>query len=329
MKIIFKLFLVVFFSFTFQAFGENFNITKNYSLKIFDNTDNIIKENNKSQEADLGITVDVNFFLQKAQKNNFKEIIITTKLDTTNYGGDIRTWFHSYFFKRADSIFKPNQNQNLYLKKKTNSIVVQDFNINKYLNNQKDDFKEVRLGLKKFLEKNSINIPESSLRSDHLYLKGDGSFFWITYIYNYHLMNKSLKSNLSKFYPNVINENNKHKKFMDNWISLSIKRHDIFQNSLKISSKSKIDFNYNDINLDNNLDYFRGIFYGNNDIKRNKTTSDTKLDKKDLSKENENISTNLDLENQIKKLKEINELYKNGIINADEMKVLKDKILKN
>ena len=329
MKKILKFFLVVFFSFTFQAFGENFNITKNYSLKIFDNTNNIIKENNKSQEADLGITVDVNFFLQKAQKNNFKEIIITTKLDTTNYGGDIRTWFHSYFFKRTDSIFKPNQNQNLYLKKRTNSIIVQDFNINKYLNNKKDDFKEVRLGLKKFLEKNSIKIPESSLRSDHLYLKGDGSFFWITYIYNYHLMNKSLKSNLSKFYPNVINENNKHKKFMDNWIALSIKRHDIFQNSLKISSKSKIDFNYNEINLDNNLDYFRGVFYENKGIKKNKTTSGTKLDKKALSKENEKISTNLDLENQIKKLKEINELYKNGIINDDEMKTLKDKILKN
>ena len=329
MKKIFKIFLVVFFSFTFQAFGENFNFTKNYSLKIFDNTENIIKENNKSQEADIGITVDVNFFLEKAQKNNFKEIIITTKIDTTNYGGDIRTWFHSYFFKRTDSIFKPNQNQNLYLKKRTNSIVVQDFNINKYLNNKKDDFREVRVGLKKFLEKNSIIIPENSLRSDHLYLKGDGSFFWITYIYNYHLMNKSLKSNLSKFYPNVINENNKHKKFMDNWISLSIKRHDIFQNSLKVSYKSKIDFDYNNINLDNDLDYFRGIFYGNKEIKENKTTLGAKLDKKTLSKENEKISTNLSLENQIKKLKEINELYKNGIINDDEMKTLKDKILKD
>ena len=329
MKKIFNLFLVVFFSFTFQAFGEDFNITKDYRIKIFDNTDDIIKENNKIQEADIGLTVDVNFFLEKAQKNNFKEIIIITKVNTTNYGGDIRTWLHSYFFKRTDSIFKQNQNQNLYIKKRTNSIVVQDFKINKYLNNNKDDFKEVRLGLKKFLEKNSINVPESTLRSDHLYLKGDGSLFWITYIYNYRIMNKSLKSNLSKFYPNVINENDKHKKFMDNWISLSIKRHDIFQNSLKISSKSKIDFNYNDINLDNDLDYFRGIFYGNQDIKKNKTTSDAKLDKKDLSKENESISTNVDLENQIQKLKEINELYKNGIINDDEMKVLKDKILKN
>src|SRR5210317_584422 len=109
MKKIFKIFLVVFFSFTFQAFGENFNFTKNYSLKIFDNTENIIKENNKSQEADIGITVDVNFFLEKAQKNNFKEIIITTKVNTTTYGADIRTWFHSYFFKKIDSVFKPNQ----------------------------------------------------------------------------------------------------------------------------------------------------------------------------------------------------------------------------
>lgn len=329
MKKIFKLFIVIFFSFTFHALGENFNLTKDYSIKIFDNKDNIIKENNKSSEADFGITVDVNFFLEKAQKNNFKEIIITTKVDTTTYGSDIRAYFHSYFFKKTDAVFKPNQNQNLYLKKRANSIVVQDFKINKYLNNNKDDFKEVRLGLKKFLKKNSINIPESTLRSDHLYLKGDGSLFWITYIYNYRIMNKSLKSNLSKFYPNVINENDKHKKFMDNWISLSIKRHDVFQNSLKISSKSKIDFNYNDINLDNDLDYFREIFYGNQDIKKNKTTSEAKLGKKDLSKENESISTNIDLENQIKKLKEINELYKNGIINDDEMKVLKDKILKN
>jgi hypothetical protein len=116
---------------------------------------------------------------------------------------------------------------------------------------------------------------------------------------------------------------------MDNWISLSIKRHDIFQNSLKVSSKSKIDFNYNDINLDNDLDYFRGIFYGNKEIKKDKTTSDAKLDKESLSKENEKISTNLNLENQIKKLKEINDLYKNGIINDDEMKTLKDKILKD
>ena len=326
---IFKIFLVVFFSLTFQAFGEVFNITKDYSIKIFDNTENIIKENNKTQEADIGVTVDVNFFLEKTQKNNFKEIIIITKVNTTNYGGDIRTWLHSYFFSRVDAIFKSNQNQNLYFKKRTNSIVVQDFNINKYLNNKKDDFREVRLGLKKFLEKNSINIPESALRSDHLYLKGDGSFFWITYIYNYNLMNKSLKSNLSKFHPNVINENKKHKKFMDDWIALSIKRHDIFQNSLKVSSKSKIDFNYNDINLDNDLDYFLRVFYENKEIKKNKATSGTKLDNNSLPIENENISTKMDLENQIKKLKEINELYKNGIINDDEMKVLKDKILKN
>jgi len=329
MKKIFKIFLLVFFSSTFQAFGEDFNITQDYSIKIFDNTENIIKENNKTHEADIGVTVDVNFFLEKAQKNNFKEIIIATKVETTKWGGDIRAWLYSYFFTGVDSIFKPNQNQNLYFKKGTNSIVVQDFNINKYLNNNKDDFQEVSLGLKKFLKKNSINIPDSALRSDHLYLKGNGSFFWITYIYNYHLTNKSLISNLSKFYPNAINENNEHKKFMDNWISLSIKRHDIFQNSLKVSSKSKIDFNYNDINLDNDLNYFEEVFYGNKEIKKNKATLGSKLDNNSLSKENTIITTKMDLENQIKKLKEINELYENGIINDDEMQVLKDKILKN
>ncbi len=264
----------------------------------------------------IGASIDTNYFLKKSEKNNFNEIIIATKINSTRYGADVYNYLYSYFFKTSGALFNPNQNLNLYLKNGANVIVAQDFNINEYINNSKDDMKEFNFTLKNFLEENSIDIPESALRSDHLYLQANGSAVWISYIYNYRLQDISLQNNSSKF--------------IDNWISLSIKRHDIFQNSLKISSK--IDFSNNKIKLDNDLDYFRKIFYDNQDINKNNKTSVANSEKPDnevLSKEKSNKSTNLDLENQIKKLQEINELYDSGIINEDEMKLLKDKILKN
>jgi len=312
----FKLFLLTYLIFTCQALAGDFNFTKDYKLKIFDDENNIIKKNKKFNFPSAGISVDSNYFLKKGDKNNFNEIIIATKLKSTRYGPQIYNYLYSYFLKNSEALFKPNQNHNLYLKNGTNVIVAQDFNINEYINNSKDDLKEFNFTLKNFLEENSIDIPESALRSDHLFLQANGSAFWISYIYNYHLQDISLQNNSSKF--------------IDNWISLSIKRHDIFQNSLKISSK--IDFSNNKIKLDNDLDYFRKIFYDNQDINKNNKTSVANSEKPDnevLSKEKSNKSTNLDLENQIKKLQEINELYDSGIINEDEMKQLKDKILKN
>ena len=312
----FKLFLLTYLIFTCQTLAGDFNFTKDYKLKIFDDENNIIKKNKKFNFPSIGASIDTNYFLKKGEKNNFNEIIIATKIKSTRYGADVYNYLYSYFFKNSGALFNPNQNLNLYLKNGANVIVAQDFNINEYINNSKDDMKEFNFTLKNFLEENSIDIPESALRSDHLFLQASGSAFWISYIYNYHLQDKSLQNNSSKF--------------IDNWISLSIKRHDIFQNSLKISSK--IDFSNNKIKLDNDLDYFRKIFYDNQDINKNNKTSVANSEKPDnevLSKEKSNKSTNLDLENQIKKLQEINELYDSGIINEDEMKLLKDKILKN
>ena len=312
----FKLFLLTYLIFTCQALAGDFNFTKDYKLKIFDDENNIIKKNKKFNYPMIGASIDTNYFLKKGEKNNFNEIIIATKIKSTRYGADVYNYLYSYFFKTSGALFNPNQNLNLYLKNGANVIVAQDFNINEYINNSKDDMKEFNFTLKNFLEENSIDIPESALRSDHLFLQASGSAFWISYIYNYHLQDISLQNNSSKF--------------IDNWISLSIKRHDIFQNSLKISSK--IDFSNNKIKLDNDLDYFRKIFYDNQDINKNNKTSVDNSEKPDnevLSKEKSNKSTNLDLENQIKKLQEINELYDSGIINEDEMKLLKDKILKN
>jgi len=359
LKIIFILF---FFIFSHQVLAADFDFTKNYKLKIFDDTDDIIEKKEITQEFDIGVSTEVNLFLNKAENNNFKEIIIATQVKATQYPREVRTWFYSYFFKHKNGLFKKNQNQNLNLKKKSNAIVVQDFDLVKYLENDKDDFKEIRLGLKNFLSENSINVPKNLLRSDHLYLKSNGNMFLVTYIYNYSVMNKSLNSDVSKFYPSIINDNKKHNEFMNNWISLSIKRHDIFQNSLNISSKSKIDFTDNGFNLDNDLDYFRNVFFENENVQKKNESSKSNLKKAEEEKqrleqekleaqkkaeeekqrleqekleaqkkaeEEKQGSTTNDLDGQIKRLKEINELYKSGLIDAEELKLLKNKILSN
>jgi len=390
--------ILLFFIFPNQVLTADFNFTKNYKLKIFDDTDDIIKKKEITQEFDIGVSTEVNLFLNKAENNNFKEIIIATQVKATQFPREVRTFLYSYFFKHKDGLFKKNQNQNLNLKKKSNAIVVQDFDLVKYLENDKDDFKEIRLGLKNFLSENSINVPKNSLRSDHLYLKSNGSMFFVTYIYNYSVMNKSLNSDVSKFYPSIINDNKKHNEFMNNWISLSIKRHDIFQNSLNISSKSKIDFTDNGFNLDNDLDYFRNVFFENENVQKKNESSKSNLKKVEEEKqrlkqekleaqkkaeeekqrleqekleaqkkaeeekqrleqekleaqkkaeeekqrlkqekleaqkkteEEKQSSTSNDLDGQIKRLKEINELYKSGLIDAEELKLLKSKILSN
>jgi len=354
-------YLFIFIFFPIKSYSDSFNFTKDYSLKVFDDS-NYIKKNVIKEEGDFGIKTEVDIFLKKSSDNEFEEIIIASKLKTTDYINEIRNYFISYFFKNSNSIFKQNENHNLYLKQNNNSIVVQDFNLPEYFSDDKDDFKEIRLSLKDFINDNSINIPKNSLRSDHLYLKGNGSFYWISYIYNYNVKNKSLVSNVSRFYPNVINLNKDHKLFMDNFIALSIKRHDIFQNSLKIKGKSKIDFKEFNKNLDKDLDFFRKNFYKNKKIKtdnktvvnQTKNNNDIKEDKEKITKESEkkpndetqkinkkvdtkitdepkkknNQSNALNLDDQIEKLKEVNDLYENGIINSDELKILKDKILK-
>ena len=50
--------------------------------------------------------------------------------------------------------------------------------------------------------------------------------------------------------------------------------------------------------------------------------------KEDVEEEKQKSTTN-DLDGQIKRLKEINELYKSGLIDAEELKLLKNKILSN
>ena len=356
-------FLFIFFP--IKSHSDIFNFTNDYQLKVFDDN-NYIKKNVIKEEAEYGVKTEVDIFLKKSSDNEFEEIIVASKLKSTEYINEVRNHFISYFFKNSNSIFKQNENHNLYLKQNNNSIVVQDFNLPEYFSDDKDEFKEIRLSLKDFLTNNSINIPKNSLRSDHVFLKGNGSFYWITYIYNYGIKNKSLASNVSKFYPNVIYTNKNHKLFMDNFISLSIKRHDIFQNSLKIKGKSKIDFRKLNNDLDKDLDYFRKIFYNNENVKikstsikkepkkepknNPKNSQVTKENKKDSekqsndvtekiqnkpdtkitneSKKKNNQSNGLNLDDQIEKLKEVNDLYENGIINSDELKILKDKILK-
>jgi hypothetical protein len=83
------------------------------------------------------------FFLKNLSDNEFEEIIVASKLKTTSqYIADIRNHFYSYFFKNSYSIFKQNENHNLYLKQNNNSIVVQDFNLSEYFSDDKDDLRK-------------------------------------------------------------------------------------------------------------------------------------------------------------------------------------------
>ena len=89
-------------------------------------------------------------------------------------------------------------------------------------------------------KKNSLKINDTVLKSDHLYVTSSGKLVWVSYMYNYKAAIKGnlFQNGISKFHPKNINEFPKFKNYMDNWTNLALKRHDEFQEKLKIKSNS-------------------------------------------------------------------------------------------
>ena len=143
----------------------------------------------------------------------------------------------------------------------------------------------------------------------------------------------------SKFHPKNINEFPKYKNYMDRWSNLAFKRHDEFQKILKI--KSQIDLVSDGFDKKENLDYFETIFYSSNineeknNVNEDKTKAKKEKEKKAKeekeSKAKEDTPTlgeELSVDDLMSKIKELNEMYKSGVISKEEFEMLKGKLLK-
>ena len=370
-----KLTLIIFLLF-FSLLLGNANANK-YKIKdleidLFDKNKQI-----KSFKAIREGFVKVEFrtFAEKIDDENVGPIILIVESKADKFGIEIRNFFLDYFFNNKNALFN-KEDSYLYItdKKKSNAIQIKEFNLEKFVK-RSDDFPEVRSVLKALFKKNSLKINDTVLKSDHLYATSSGKLVWVSYMYNYKAAIKGnlYQNGISKFHPKNINEFPKFKNYMDNWTNLALKRHDEFQEKLKIKSKIKL---VSDI-YDNqqNLDYYENLFTSLNineneiDNKEEKERKaklaaekkakeekerkaklaaeqkakeekerKAKLDAEQKAKEEKEIKAKekitkseeeLSVDDLMSKIKELNEMYKSGLISKEEFEILKGKLLKN
>jgi len=359
MKLLSKIFLLLVFNLTFIqiSYSEEFKFTKNHTIEIFDQNEMV--ENTYGGDIYGLVNIKVNNFIKKDDKK-IHSIISTLRLDVTGELGKVKQFLQSYLFNNNDSVFRENVDNNIYLNnKKTNVLIIKNFKLNKWLTTS-DDFPELKSPLKKLFFDNGFDTPENILRSDHLYFKGNGSVYWVSYMYNYEkdLIENSYKSSLSKFHPNNINSEKKYKLYMDEWIKLSLKRHQKFQEDFKI--KRNLDLDSLNYNFSDELEVLKNNFYEASLDENKEKERKAKLEAEKKAKAEKERKAKLEAEKKAKaekerkakleaeknkleqnqgsseqvddlitRIKELNDMYEKGIISEDEFKILKDKLISN
>ena len=349
---IFKLLSKTFFVFLIistTADSKTFKVKK-LEIDLF-KTDNLL-ESKKVLSEGFGL-IKINVYAEKTENNQIGSIIkvVSTKID--KYGREVKVFLDNYLFKDPPSLFKNKVNKNFLLidEKRNNTISVQELNLKEYLN-QHDEIPEFKRTITNLKKKYNINLPERVLRSDHVYLRGNGDLVWVSHMYNYKqtISEDIFDRNNSKFDPKSINQYLEFKNYMDQWINLSLSRHNEFQNKLKI--KNKLDLTYEKYDNNISLKAYKKIFHEyqfssknieNLEKAKKATEQKAKVEKakkaaeqkakeekaKKAAKKNPVNEDNLSVEDIMAKIKDLNDMYKSGLISKDEFELLKSKLLEN
>ncbi len=357
-KLLIKIFVLI--SISNISYAEFYKIDK-LKIKLFDSS-KLVKTTRTINES-FG-TAKIVIFAEKTNDNKIKSIITTVKWKGTKFSSDMRTFWTDYFFKSKKGLFYESENNHLNLINEnfTNAMVVKEIDFKDYLN-QQDEFREFKSTIKKLKKKHDLEIPDRVIKTDHIYIKG-GDLIWIGHIFNYDLIIKEnyFVDKVTKFNSKIIGNYPLYKNKMDQWTNLSLKRHEEFQNILKI--KKKINLNYKNFDSDKSLKYFEDIFYFTdfNLVSNDKDTNKAKKAAEQKAKEEKakkaaeqkakeekakkaaeqkakeekakkaktdqsKSQDELSVDDLMSKIKELNEMYKSGLISKDEFELLKSKLL--
>ena len=348
-----KIILSIFFFLSLIINSSNAEIYKmgKLNIELFD-PNKLIKASGSINEG-FGIAK-IRVFAEKTNDNKIKSIITTVKYKGDKYNNLMRTWWIDYFFKNKKGIFndKSISNLNLINENFTNGLVVQEVNLKEYLI-QQDEFKEFKGTIKKLKKKHNVDLPERVIKADHVYIKG-GDLIWVGYMFNYDqiLTENIFVNKLTKFNPNIIDSYPNYKNKMDQWINLALKRHQEFQDTLKINKK--INLTYENFDINNDIKYFKDTFYLSDfnseknlkvieEEKAKKAAKEEKEKKEKLAaeqkakeekekkakEEKSKSKDEISVDDLMTKIKELNEMYKSGLISKDEFEMLKKKLLNN
>ena len=183
----------------------------------------------------------------------------------------------------------------------SNCFIVRNWEVNKEL--YKPSIKRIRYTdmnyapgiIRNYLEKNNIDIPIMMLRSEHYYYSR-GKLFWVFRMINPEINGASkTKFNTeetSEYHPSNITKYPVRKKYMDDWVKLATKRHQMFEEQLKMKSHQRLD-----------------------------------LSKYGVGDQVEEIKTTISSSSITDQLNTLNNLYKEGAITKKEFEKAKKKVL--
>ena len=359
-KIIVKSILISFCIF-FGAESKTFKVKK-LEIDLF-SADNLLES--KKVMSESFALIKINVFAERTKNNEIGSIIKVVTAKITQHGREVKVFLDNYLFKDSTSLFNNPENLNYFLtdKRRLNTLSIQELNLSKYLKTQ-DEAPEFKSAIKNLKKKYDINLPERVLKSDHVYLRGNGDIIWVSHMVNYEndFGKEIFDNNNSKFHPNSINQHPNYKEYMDRWINLSLSRHNEFQNKLKI--KYKHDLVYEGYDNKKEISKYKNEFYEykvssikSEELEKGKKAKEQKAKEQKAKEEKERKAKEqkakeekerkakeekekkvkedtqtsgeeLSVDDLMSKIKELNEMYKSGVISKEEFEMLKGKLLK-
>ena len=177
-----------------------------------------------------------------------------------------------------------------------NCFWVGHFDLIKNIYNPDDpELKTANTQLKIWLKEKKITLPKVALYSEHSYFSrlSRGKWYGLVYVVDPKILNAPdnnfIKEASSEYHKHNIDRYPEHKKIMKKWISISAQRHLDFENLVSAKEKHKLDLNN-----------FSPI--------------------KDTVSQNQN-------DELIKQLRNLNDLFKNGVLTKEEFEKAKKKLL--
>ena len=157
------------------------------------------------------------------------------------------------------------------------------------------ELKTANTQLKMWLKEKKITLPKVALYSEHSYFSrlSRGKWYGLVYVVDPKILNAPdnnyIKEDSSEYHKNNIDKFPEHKKIMKKWISISAQRHLDFENLVSAKERHKLD-----------LISFSPI--------------------KNTASQNQNNEL-------INQLKNLNDLFKNGVLTKEEFERAKKKLL--
>jgi len=157
------------------------------------------------------------------------------------------------------------------------------------------ELKTANTQLKMWLKEKKITLPKVALYSEHSYFSRSsrGKWYGLVYVVDPKILNAPdnnyIKEDSSEYHKNNIDKFPEHKKIMKKWISISAQRHLDFENLVSAKERHKLD-----------LISFSPI--------------------KNTASQNQNNEL-------IDQLKNLNDLFKNGVLTKEEFERAKKKLL--